>query len=129
MSFRDRVRRHISFAAGVHYTYWQRHALVFSFKDPDLGRFIALGRNANVEAIALGVPVAGANANRGRHVGDQLIVVGILLLDHADDAFTADNVDAFAGSVEVNVVALARRAQPRHFVTGLRVENDEHRRL
>src|SRR5260370_22326289 len=115
MSFRDRVRRHISFAAGVHYTYWQRHALVFSFEGPDLGRGIALGRNANVEAIALGVPVAGTNANRGRHVGDHLIAVAILLLDHTNDAFTADNVNAFAGSVEVTVFTLARPAPPLDF--------------
>src|SRR5713226_1843826 len=100
--------------------------LILRLKRPDLRRLVAFRRHTDVKPVALGVVVSGSNANSRRHVGDQLVVVRVLLLDHADDSFAADDVDTFPGSVKENIVAFTRGPQSCNFLPRLCVQNHQH---
>jgi hypothetical protein len=52
-----------------------KRELVFGLEGPDLGWLVAFCGDADIEAVALGVAVAGANADRGGDIGDQFVVV------------------------------------------------------
>src|SRR3977135_3586528 len=101
-------------------------SLVLSFKRPHLRWFVALGRHSDVETVTLCKVISSTNADCGRNVGHQLIVVRIVLLEDADYPFSADHVNAFARWVKENIVALTRRTNTGDFPSGLRIQHDHH---
>jgi hypothetical protein len=90
--------------------------LVFHLVGPDLSGFTTLGWNGDIKAVSLREEITRANANPRRNIGNQFIVVRIILLKDADESFGADDVDTLAGCVEENVVALSGGTQPGDLV-------------
>src|SRR5260370_29309500 len=99
-----------------------RRQLVFRLIGPDLGRFAALGWNTHVKAVSLSEVITGANANPGRNIGNQFIVVGIILLEHADESFGTNDVDALPRCVKENVVALSGATPPSDLITAFGIQ-------
>src|SRR6266849_568335 len=103
-----------------------RKFLVLRLERPDLRRLIAFRRHANIKAVAFGKEISGSNANSGRDISDQLVVVRVLFLNHADDPLSADNIDTLPGAVKENVVAFTRGPQSCDFIPRLRVQDHQH---
>ena len=98
----------ISRVAQVDLTAVRRTAeLVFCLIRPDLRWLAALGRYSDVEAVAFAKKITRAYSDGGWHILEQFVMVRVLLLDHADEAFGSDHVNALAIRVEIHIVALA----------------------
>src|ERR1700730_15741872 len=102
--------------------------LILCFECPHLRRVVTLGRNTDVEPVPLRKEIPGSYADRRRHIGDELVVIGIGLLDHGDHAFAANHVYAFARGVEKYVVAFAGGAYTSYLISRLRIQHDKHGR-
>ena len=56
-------------------------------------------------------------------------MIWIILLEHADETFRANHINAFSRSVKKYVVTFTSRAQTGYFVPILGVEHNQHRRF
>ena len=86
--------------------------LVLSFVGPNLRRLTTLGWHTNIQPIAGNIEITGADAHRGRNIGDQFVVIRIVLLKCADYPFTANYVNPLSRRVEKDIVAFACRSKP-----------------
>jgi hypothetical protein len=69
---------------------------VLRLVSPNLGWLVSLRGNTDIESIALRKPEARADSDRPWHVLDKRVVVGILLLEYADETLAANVVDALS---------------------------------
>src|SRR5579862_4797491 len=101
--------------------------------NPDLGAVIGAWRHAQkkaVEAFVAFSKISGrARAQRGGNFGEQLIVIRIRLLKHADVALAAGNVNSFSAGIVINVVGVLHARELCHRAASVGVENCEARRL
>jgi len=81
--------------------------LVFRLICPDFCWFIAFGWNSHIQAIALREEVGGPNSDSRRYIRKQLVMIWIILLKHADEAFAANLINAFARGIKEDIIALA----------------------
>ena len=79
--------------------------LVLHRIDPDFGAMVGASGNGQVETVeaflALSEIPGGARPYRGLNFGEKLVVIGIVLLEHADVSFSTGDVHTFAGGIVI----------------------------
>jgi hypothetical protein len=83
-------------------------SLVLNRMDPHLGAMVGASGNCQVEAVeaflALSKIPRGTRPYRSLNFRQKLVVIGIILLEHADVAFSAGNINALACRVVIQIV-------------------------
>src|SRR5690349_9981527 len=93
-------------------------ALVLHRVDPHLGTMVGASGNCQVEAVeaflALSKIPRGTRPYRSLNFRQKLVVIGIVLLEHADVAFSAGNIDALACRVVIQIVRVLDSRKRSH---------------
>src|SRR5260370_10564412 len=111
---------------------WYHHPTksLFNLECENRGpNFSFAGRHCDIEPVQLRHQQSSFRSYSAWHLGDQLIVIGIFLLIHANIAFSADDVDAVTLRIKSNVIGSfwCRKAGDRF--PGGGVEDHQHSRF
>ena len=101
--------------------------LVLYCIDPNLGGMVGASWDSKVETIeslpSLSEVSGSACAQSGVDLGEKPVVIGIVLLEHADVSFSAGDVHTLAGGIVIQVVRILNRRTSSNQVARVGVKN------
>src|SRR5437016_2347882 len=102
----------------------RRSLFILRFEHPKFRCLTRTSWDRQIQSVALFIPVTGARTDGTGDSGDLNIMVGVLLLEDADEPFTTGNVDALSSCIEVKVIHVASAGHVCHDLSGRHVQDN-----